>query len=50
MMVGDGAVRTDHVKEFGERACATGGLGRLTGLMIMPEIINLLGLSPLIGD
>lgn len=50
MMVGDGAVRTDHVREFGERACATGGLGRLTGLMIMPEIINLLGLAPLIGD
>jgi 2,3-bisphosphoglycerate-independent phosphoglycerate mutase len=50
IMVGDGAVRTDHVKEFGERACATGGLGRLTGLMIMPEIINLLGRAPLIGD
>jgi len=50
MMIGEGMVRTDHVTAFGERACATGGLGRLTGLMIMPEIINLLGLAPLIGD
>lgn len=50
MMVGEGMVRTDRVTEFGERACAQGGLGRLTGLMIMPEIVNLLGLAPLIGD
>lgn len=49
MMVGEG-VRTDQVTAFGERSCAQGGLGRLTGLMIMPEIINLLGLSPLIGN
>ncbi len=49
MMVGEG-VRTDQVAQFGERAAAQGGLGRLTGLMIMPEIINLLGLSPLIGN
>jgi 2,3-bisphosphoglycerate-independent phosphoglycerate mutase len=38
------------VKAFGERPCARGGLGRLTGLMVMPEIINLLGLAKLIGD
>jgi 2,3-bisphosphoglycerate-independent phosphoglycerate mutase len=49
MMVGEG-VRTDAVSQFGERACAQGGLGRLTGLMVMPEIINILGLAPLIGD
>jgi len=49
MMVGEG-VRTDQVTTFGERSCAQGGLGRLTGLNIMPEIINLLGLSPLIGN
>jgi 2,3-bisphosphoglycerate-independent phosphoglycerate mutase len=50
MMIGDGLVRTDAVTTFGERACARGGMGRLTGLQVMPEIINLLGLSKLIGD
>ncbi len=50
MMIGDGLVRTDNVQQFGDRPCATGGLGRLTGLQIMPEIINLLGLARLIGD
>ena len=50
MMVGDGLVRTDDVKAFGERPCARGAMGRLTGLQVMPEIINLLGLSKLIGD
>ena len=42
-------VRTDNVTEFGERACASGGLGRMVGLGIMPEIINILGLSDLVG-
>jgi 2,3-bisphosphoglycerate-independent phosphoglycerate mutase len=50
MMVGDGLVRPDDVKAFGERPCARGGMGRLIGLQVMPEIINLLGLSKLIGD
>lgn len=50
MMVGDGLVRPDDVTQFGERACAQGAMGRLTGLMVMPEIINLLGLAKLIGD
>ena len=27
-----------------------GAMGRLTGHMVMPEIINLLGLAKLIGD
>jgi 2,3-bisphosphoglycerate-independent phosphoglycerate mutase len=49
MMAGEG-VRTDQVSQYGERACARGGMGRLIGLMVMPEIINLLGRSPLIGD
>jgi 2,3-bisphosphoglycerate-independent phosphoglycerate mutase len=49
-MVGDGLVRPDDVAHFGERACARGALGRLTGLQVMPEIINLLGLAKLIGD
>jgi 2,3-bisphosphoglycerate-independent phosphoglycerate mutase len=50
MMVGDGMVRPDSVTRFGERPCARGDLGRLTGLQVMPEIINLLGIAKLIGD
>ncbi|MBM4294370.1 MAG: 2,3-bisphosphoglycerate-independent phosphoglycerate mutase [Deltaproteobacteria bacterium] len=50
MMIGDGLVRPDLVTQFGERPCARGDLGRLTGLQVMPEIINLLGLAKLIGD
>jgi 2,3-bisphosphoglycerate-independent phosphoglycerate mutase len=50
MMVGDGLVRPDAVTQFGERACGQGAMGRLTGLQVMPEIINLLGLAKLIGD
>jgi 2,3-bisphosphoglycerate-independent phosphoglycerate mutase len=49
MMAGEG-VRTDQVNRFGERPCAQGALGRLIGLQLMPEIINLLGLAKLIGD
>jgi 2,3-bisphosphoglycerate-independent phosphoglycerate mutase len=49
-MVGEGLVRPDDVAQFGERACARGAMGRLLGLQVMPEIINLLGLSKLIGD
>jgi len=36
-------VRTDEVKEFGERACARGGLGRIRGVDLMPIVMNLLG-------
>jgi 2,3-bisphosphoglycerate-independent phosphoglycerate mutase len=36
-------VRRDGVREFGERACAVGGLGRLKGLYLMPTLMNLLG-------
>jgi 2,3-bisphosphoglycerate-independent phosphoglycerate mutase len=50
MMVGEGMVRPDAVTRFGERPCAQGALGRLLGLQIMPEIINLLGMAKLIGD
>lgn len=36
-------VRTDDVKEFGERTCAKGGLGRIRGQDLMPILMNLLG-------
>ena len=35
-------VRGDDVEEFGERACAKGGLGRLRGKHLMPILMNLL--------
>jgi 2,3-bisphosphoglycerate-independent phosphoglycerate mutase len=36
-------VRRDDVKEFGERACAKGGLNRIRGMDLMPILMNLLG-------
>jgi 2,3-bisphosphoglycerate-independent phosphoglycerate mutase len=36
-------VRTDDVAEFGERACAKGGLGRIRGKDLMPILMNFLG-------
>ena len=43
------SVRVDDVMEFNERACAKGGLGFMTGMDIMPEVMNLLGRAHLIG-
>jgi len=37
------SVRTDDVREFGERACARGGLGRIRGVDLMPTLMNYLG-------
>lgn len=48
LMHGEG-VRVDDVKEFGERPCAKGGLGRIKGAHLMPEIMNILGKSKLYG-
>jgi len=42
-------VRTDNVKEFGERTCAKGGLGRIRGIDLMPTIMNLLGKTKKFG-
>ncbi|MBS7635885.1 2,3-bisphosphoglycerate-independent phosphoglycerate mutase [Candidatus Bathyarchaeota archaeon] len=36
-------VRSDDVEEFGERACAKGGLGRLRGKDLMPILMNFIG-------
>jgi len=47
-MAGPG-VRTDDVKEFGERTCAKGGLGRIRGIDLMPTIMNLLGKTKKFG-
>jgi len=42
-------VRIDEVKEFGERTCAKGGLGRIRGIDLMPTIMNLLGKTKKFG-
>lgn len=42
-------VRIDQVMEFNERACSVGGLGRMIGSDIMPEVMNLMGKLHLIG-
>ena len=36
-------VRFDKVKEYDERSCAEGGLGRIRGMHLMPILMNLLG-------
>ena len=42
-------VRVDDVKEFNERTCAKGGLGRIKGRNLMPIIMNLLGKTKKFG-
>ena len=42
-------VRKDTNAQFGERVCAKGGLGRIQGWQIMPEILNLIGKQKIIG-
>jgi len=44
------SVRTDDVKEFGERACAKGGLGKIRGVDLMPILMNLLGKAEKAGS
>lgn len=42
-------VRVDNVKEFNEREFVYGGLGRMVGSDIMPEVLNIMGKLHLIG-
>jgi 2,3-bisphosphoglycerate-independent phosphoglycerate mutase len=42
VMAGPG-IRTDDVREFGERSCAKGGLCRIRGLDLMPIVANHMG-------
>jgi 2,3-bisphosphoglycerate-independent phosphoglycerate mutase len=44
------SVRIDDVKEFGERTCAKGGLGRILGRDLMPILMNLLGKAEKAGS
>ena len=43
-------IRTDDVREFGERTCAKGGLGRIFGRDLMPILVNLLGKAEKAGS
>lgn len=42
-------VRTDNVREFGERAAAMGGLSRIRGADLMPILTNLVGVQEKFG-
>ncbi len=42
-------VRMDDVREFSERECAKGGLGRIRGKDLLPIIMNLLGKAKKFG-
>lgn len=42
-------VRTDHVKIYGERACARGGLNRIRHMDIIPILLNLMNKSKKYG-
>ncbi len=42
-------VRRDAVRKFGERECAKGDVGRIRGLDVMSEAINLAGRAPMYG-
>lgn len=42
-------VRTDDIREFSERACARGGLGRMRGVDLMPTLMNFLGKTKKFG-
>jgi len=44
------SVRTDDVKEFGERTCAKGGLCRINGKDLLPILVNLLGKAEKAGS
>ncbi|UCE96282.1 MAG: 2,3-bisphosphoglycerate-independent phosphoglycerate mutase [Candidatus Bathyarchaeota archaeon] len=43
-------VRVDDVKEFGERPCMKGGLGRIRGKDLMPILVDLLGKAEKAGS
>lgn len=49
IMVRGSGVRVDDVAAFGERACARGGLGTISGADVMPHALNLMGRLPLTG-
>ncbi|HIH16839.1 MAG TPA: 2,3-bisphosphoglycerate-independent phosphoglycerate mutase [Candidatus Diapherotrites archaeon] len=49
LVIRGNGVRVDDVKSYGERACAKGGLGRITGLQLLPLLVDLMGRARLYG-
>ncbi len=43
------SLRVDQVSAFGERPCQQGGFGKMLGIDVMPEVMNLLNRSKMIG-
>jgi 2,3-bisphosphoglycerate-independent phosphoglycerate mutase len=43
------SLRVDQVTAFGERPCQQGGLGKILGIDVMPEVMTLLNRSRMIG-
>lgn len=50
ILINGPGVRVDHIQKFGERDAGRGSLGRLTGLDVMPELLNLAGRAPMAGS
>ncbi len=49
LLISGPEVRRDTVTNFGEHACAAGGLGHLEGIDIMPLLMNYLDKTPMFG-
>jgi len=43
-------VRRDDIKEYNERNCAKGGLGRIRGINVMPTLMNFIGKAEKFGS
>ncbi|MFX1563305.1 MAG: 2,3-bisphosphoglycerate-independent phosphoglycerate mutase [Promethearchaeota archaeon] len=49
LLIAGPEVHTDKVTTFGEHTCATGGLGHLKGIDLMPLLMNYLNRTPMFG-
>lgn len=49
LLISGPAVRHDAVKTFSERACASGGIGQVLGMDLMPMLMNYIDRTPMFG-
>ena len=49
LLINGRGVRVDSIQKFGERDAAKGGMGRIRGLDLMPELLNLAGRAKMYG-
>jgi len=49
LLINGRGVRVDGTQKFGERDAAKGGIGRIRGLDLMPELLNLAGRAKMYG-